>query len=86
MEVNRIVVFRSISRYSCSVAGEKAAFTGRWVGHTGDLGVVAKRKIAASEGNLMPAVQLLVDHFKEPCRLTAIVSNAQNTLSWRGAL
>ena len=33
-----------------------------------DLGVVAKEKIAAPKGNLIPALRPLVDRFKEPYR------------------
>ena len=70
--------------YSCYVPGERAAFAGRWVGHTADLGVAAKKKMAASNGNLIPAVQPLVDHFKEPYRLIIIVSNVVNAFFCHG--
>jgi hypothetical protein len=52
------------------------------VGHTADLGVVAKRKIAVPNGNLIPAVQPLVDHVKEPFRI--VVSSVENLQSYHG--
>jgi hypothetical protein len=76
---NRIVGLGSGPYCRCCVPGERASLTGSWVGHTADLGVVAKRKIAAPNGNLIPAMQPLVDHFKGPYpTISIIVISVQN--------